>query len=150
MEWKNDEVQVVISLKIMETTGQTTGTGNQNQADYASTQNLQGNAITNTNNIISSSSTQLSPKFAFKPTTSGGLTTPTSGTNTLQLQQQHQQQRYPHSSTQISPRIANNNSNKPPPLQPPPPPPPPKTNTNNIHPIPIPTSAIITQQHPLI
>lgn len=115
--------------KLWEQPGQTTGTGNQNQPDYASTQNLQGNA--NTNNI-SSSSTQLSPKFAFKPTTSGGLTTPTSGTVSLQLQQ-HQQQRYPHSSTQISPRIANTNSNKPPPLQPPPPPPPQNQHQHQQH-----------------
>lgn len=100
--------------KLWEQPGPTTGTGN--QPDYASTQNMQGNAtVNNTNN----SSTQLSPKFSFKPTTSGGLTTPTSSTNSSQLQQ-----RYPISSTQISPRITNNNTNKPPPLQPPPPPPP--------------------------
>lgn len=109
--------------KLWEQPGQTTTVGN--QSDYASTQNMQGNA-NNSNNISSSSSTQLSPKFAFKPATSAGLITPTSsGTNSSQLQQPHQQQRYALNSTQISPRIpSNNNSNRPPPLQPPPPPPP--------------------------
>ncbi|KAM7357516.1 tyrosine-protein kinase Abl isoform 2-T2 [Cochliomyia hominivorax] len=115
--------------KLWEQPGQTTTSGN--QSDYASTQNMQGNA----NNISSTSSTQLSPKFAFKPATSAGLITPTStGTNSSQLQQPQQQQRYPLNSTQISPRItSNNNSNKPPPLQPPPPPPPQIQNNQNQH-----------------
>lgn len=95
------------------------------QPDYASTtQNMQGNSSTNSSN-------QLSPKFAFKPSSTGagaGLTTPTTATannsiSTTTTTNIHQR-------TQISPRSSNNKL-PPPPMQPPPPPPPQQQQTQH-------------------
>uniref|UniRef100_A0A1I8NNX9 non-specific protein-tyrosine kinase n=1 Tax=Stomoxys calcitrans TaxID=35570 RepID=A0A1I8NNX9_STOCA len=102
----------------------------QSQPDYASTQNMQGNAST------SSASNQLSPKFAFKPS-AGGLTTPTAAasannslsnsntisTTTTTTNNTNSTSNNMHQRTQISPRSSNNKL-PPPPMQPPPPPPP--------------------------
>ncbi|XP_075164277.1 tyrosine-protein kinase Abl isoform X2 [Haematobia irritans] len=98
----------------------------QNQPDYASTQNVQGNASTNSSN-------QLSPKFAFKPSSTGaggGLTTPTtaSANNSIVTTTTNNI----HQRTQISPRSSKNKP--PPPMQPPPPPPPQQQHlSNNTH-----------------
>ncbi|XP_019892876.2 tyrosine-protein kinase Abl isoform X3 [Musca domestica] len=108
----------------------------QNQPDYASTQNMQGNSAS------TNSSNQLSPKFAFKPSSTGVggvLTTPTnatSATNSISNNTNTSTNTtIMHQRTQISPRSSNNKP--PPPMQPPPPPPPqqhiqhPNTITNN-------------------
>ncbi|XP_073843318.1 tyrosine-protein kinase Abl isoform X2 [Musca autumnalis] len=107
----------------------------QSQPDYASTQNMPGNSVS------TNSSNQLSPKFAFKPSSTGAggvLTTPTNATSANNSISNNTTTSTTttimHQRTQISPRSSNNKP--PPPMQPPPPPPPqqqtPNPNTNSI------------------
>ncbi|XP_061393514.1 tyrosine-protein kinase Abl [Musca vetustissima] len=95
----------------------------QNQPDYASTQSMQGNSVS------TNSSNQLSPKFAFKPSSAGAggpQTTPTNATSATNSISNNTTSSTTttimHQRTQISPRSSNNKP--PPPMQPPPPPPP--------------------------